>query len=146
MKKERLENGLQKIQSASTQVDDLKEKLKAQEVEVNLKNEEASKLIQIVGTEKEKVDKEKAVADEEERKVSKIQEDVSAKKEDCERDLSKAMPALEAAKAALDTLNKVLTRFRILFSLETICIWIKSLNNRAIGRFYWPGPSSFAVP
>jgi len=102
---------LQKIQSASTQVDDLKEKLKAQEVEVNLKNEEASKLIQIVGTEKEKVDKEKAVADEEERKVSKIQEDVSAKKEDCERDLSKAMPALEAAKAALDTLNKVHTRF-----------------------------------
>ena len=51
--------------------------------------------------------KEKAVADEEEKKVSKINEDVSKKAADCERDLAKAQPALEAAKAALDTLNKV---------------------------------------
>lgn len=51
----RLENGLTKMESASRQVDDLKEKLAEQEVEVKKKNEEADKLIKIVGDESKKV-------------------------------------------------------------------------------------------
>ena len=51
------------------QVDDLKAKLAAQEKELAIKNEEANKLIHVVGAETEKVSKEKAIADEEERKV-----------------------------------------------------------------------------
>lgn len=74
---------------------------------MNLKNEEANKLIQVVGAETEKVSKEKAIADEEERKVAKIQEEVKIKQDDCARDLAKAEPALLAAKEALNTLNKV---------------------------------------
>jgi len=50
-------------------VDDLKAKLAAQEIELTQKNEDANKLIQIVGAETEKVTKEKAIADEEEKKV-----------------------------------------------------------------------------
>lgn len=50
--------------------------------------------------------KEKAIADEEEKKVAKITEDVTKKQQDCERDLAKAEPALKAADAALNTLNK----------------------------------------
>lgn len=90
-----------------TQVDDLKAKLAAQEKELAIKNEEANKLIQVVGAETEKVSKEKAIADEEEKKVQVIKDDVSKKASDCERDLAKAEPALLAAQAALDTLNKV---------------------------------------
>ena len=52
--------------------------------------------------------KEKAIADEEEKKVGKINDEVSKKQRDCERDLSKAEPALQAAVQALNTLNKVL--------------------------------------
>ena len=88
------------------QVDDLKEKLAAQEVEVNLKNEDANKLISVVGAETEKVSKEKAIAAEEEQKVKVINDDVSKKQKVCEIELAKAEPALIAAKAALDTLNK----------------------------------------
>lgn len=55
---------------AAGQVDDLKAKLAAQEIELTQKNEDANKLIQIVGAETEKVSKEKAIADEEEKKVS----------------------------------------------------------------------------
>jgi dynein heavy chain len=53
-------------------VDDLKATLAIQEAELKQKNENADKLIQVVGVETEKVSKEKAVADEEEIKVEVI--------------------------------------------------------------------------
>jgi len=102
----RLENGLVKLQSTSRQVDDLKDKLAAQEVEVKQKNEDADKLIKVVSAESEKVGKENAIAVEEQKKVSEISTVVGIQKDDCERDLSKALPALEAAQRALDTLDK----------------------------------------
>ncbi|XP_034049709.1 dynein heavy chain 9, axonemal [Thalassophryne amazonica] len=105
-KMERLENGLQKLSSTSAQVDDLKAKLAAQEVELKQKNEAADKLIQVVGVETEKVSNEKAVADEEEKKVAAIALVVKGKQSDCEEDLVKAEPALVAAQEALNTLNK----------------------------------------
>ncbi|XP_034563350.1 dynein heavy chain 9, axonemal [Notolabrus celidotus] len=105
-KMERLENGLQKLKGTSAQVDDLKAKLAAQEVELKQKNEDADKLIQVVGIETEKVSKEKAVADEEEQKVAAIAVVVSGTQRDCEEDLAKAEPALLAAQDALNTLNK----------------------------------------
>ncbi|XP_072259402.1 dynein axonemal heavy chain 9 [Pyxicephalus adspersus] len=105
-KMERLENGLEKLNSTSAQVDDLKAKLAAQEVELKQKNEDADKLIQVVGVETEKVGKEKAIADEEEKKVAVIAEEVGRKQKDCETDLAKAEPALLAAQEALNTLNK----------------------------------------
>jgi len=52
------------------------------------------------------VSKEKATADEEELRVNQINREVSAKQRDCEEDLKKAEPALEAAQQALNTLNK----------------------------------------
>ncbi|XP_042198221.1 dynein axonemal heavy chain 9 isoform X3 [Callorhinchus milii] len=105
-KMERLENGLQKLKGTSAQVDDLKAKLAAQEVELQQKNEDADKLIQVVGVETEKVSKEKAIADEEEEKVALIAKEVTQKQRDCEEDLAKAEPALVAAQDALNTLNK----------------------------------------
>ncbi|XP_071672614.1 dynein axonemal heavy chain 9 isoform X21 [Patagioenas fasciata] len=87
-------------------VDELKARLAAQEVELKQKNEDADKLIRVVGVETEKVSREKAIADEEEQKVALITQEVEQKQKDCEEDLAKAEPALEAAQAALNTLNK----------------------------------------
>lgn len=53
-------------------MDDLKAKLAVQEAELKQKNENADKLIHVVGVETEKVSKEKAIADEEEIKVEVI--------------------------------------------------------------------------
>ncbi|XP_077184230.1 dynein axonemal heavy chain 17 isoform X3 [Paroedura picta] len=103
---ERLENGLMKLQSTASQVDDLKAKLAVQELELKHKNEDADKLIQVVGVETEKVSQEKAIADEEELKVQVINTNVAEKQRACETDLAKAEPALIAAQEALDTLNK----------------------------------------
>lgn len=60
------------LPSSSIQVDDLKAKLAIQEAELKQKNEDADKLIHVVGIETEKVSKEKAIADEEELKVQAI--------------------------------------------------------------------------
>lgn len=84
----------------------LKDQLAIQEVELSAKNAAADKLIVIVSAESEKVKKEKFLAYEEERRVKIIEEDVSIKTKMCEEDLRKAEPALIAAQAALNTLNK----------------------------------------
>ena len=47
---ERLEGGLEKLKSTAAQVDDLKDKLAAQEVELKQKNEDADALIKKVYT------------------------------------------------------------------------------------------------
>ncbi|RVE68725.1 hypothetical protein OJAV_G00094270 [Oryzias javanicus] len=102
----RLENGLQKFESATSQVDDLKVKLADQQLVLQQKNEDADKLIMVLCVEKEKVSKERALADEEEKKVAAITVTVSAKQKDCQKDLDNAEPLLEAALKALNTLNK----------------------------------------
>ena len=102
-----LENGLQKLETTAQQVADLKAKLATQEIELAQKNEDANKLLAIVGAETDKVKAEKVTANEEEKKVAKIRADVSVKQRECEIDLAKAEPALVAAKEALSTLNKI---------------------------------------
>lgn len=102
----RLESGLVKLQSCARQVDDLKDKLAAQEVELKQKNDDADKLIKVVATETAKVSKEKEAAGIEQAKVAEIEKSVTVKANDCERDLARAMPALKAAEDALNTLDK----------------------------------------
>jgi len=103
---DRMENGVAKLKSTGAVVDDLKEKLKAQEIELAQKNKEADDLIKVVGVETEKVNVEKAAADIEQKKVDVIVEEVGIKAKSCADDLAKAEPALIAAQEALNTLNK----------------------------------------
>ncbi|KAG8573239.1 hypothetical protein GDO81_012334 [Engystomops pustulosus] len=106
-KMEHLENGLQKLKTTASQVEDLKAKLASQEAELTQRNQDAEALIAKIGLQTEKVSQEKTIADAEEQKVASIQTEVSVKQKDCEDDLMKAEPALVAATDALNTLNKV---------------------------------------
>ncbi|XP_029444925.1 dynein heavy chain 11, axonemal [Rhinatrema bivittatum] len=101
-----LVNGIQKLHTTTAQVEDLKAKLASQEAELQLRNQDAEALITKIGLQTEKVSQEKAIADAEEQKVAAIQGEVSLQQKDCEADLVKAEPALVAATAALNTLNK----------------------------------------
>ncbi|ETE63288.1 Dynein heavy chain 11, axonemal, partial [Ophiophagus hannah] len=118
--KEHLINGIQKLKTTASQVEDLKYKLASQEAELQLRNQDTEALITKIGLQTEKVSKEKAIADAEEQKfkvpqgdtpgiiqVVAIQAEVSRRQKECEDDLMKAEPALVAASAALNTLNKV---------------------------------------
>lgn len=104
----RLENGLAKIRSTATQVDDMKAKLAVKERELAIKNDETNKLIEIAEKESAKVAKEKEIATHEEKAVAVVAAEVTKKQKDCEKDLLAAEPSLRAALAALDTLDKVL--------------------------------------
>ncbi|XP_030369376.1 dynein beta chain, ciliary [Scaptodrosophila lebanonensis] len=102
----RLQSGMAKLAECARQVDMLKHQLAIQEVQLAAKNEAADKLIVIVGAESEKVKRERSIASDEESRVRIIEEDVSIKTKMCEEDLRQAEPALVAAQAALNTLNK----------------------------------------
>uniref|UniRef100_A0A1I8M0L3 Dynein heavy chain n=1 Tax=Musca domestica TaxID=7370 RepID=A0A1I8M0L3_MUSDO len=103
---QRLQSGMAKLAECASQVDTLKNQLAVQEIQLTAKNAAADKLILIVSAESEKVKYEKHIASEEEKRVRIIEEDVCIKTKMCEEDLRKAEPALVAAQAALNTLNK----------------------------------------
>jgi dynein heavy chain len=84
----------------------MKEKLKAQEIELAEKNVAANNLIEKVGVESAKGQKDRDSAAIEQAKVAKLSEEVGKKQMDCARDLAKAEPALIAAREALNTLSK----------------------------------------
>ncbi|KAM3866414.1 LOW QUALITY PROTEIN: dynein axonemal heavy chain 11 [Diretmus argenteus] len=112
-KMERLANGLQKLQTTASQVEDLKAKLAVQEVELWQRNTDTESLIDKIGQQTDKLNLERAVADAEEQKVAAIQAEVTKQQQECEEDLAKAEPVLEAANAALNTLNRLnLTELR----------------------------------
>uniref|UniRef100_A0A8D0L2M4 Dynein axonemal heavy chain 11 n=1 Tax=Sphenodon punctatus TaxID=8508 RepID=A0A8D0L2M4_SPHPU len=112
-KMERLENGLQKLQTTASQVEDLKSKLAVQEIELHQRNKDTEALIAKIGQQREILSQEKATADEEEQKVAAIQAEVIKQQKESEDDLTKAEPALNAANAALNTLNRLnLTELR----------------------------------
>ncbi|XP_066544120.1 dynein axonemal heavy chain 11 [Amia ocellicauda] len=112
-KMERLENGLQKLLTTASQVEDLKAKLATQEVELHQRNTDTEALIAKIGQQTDKLNQEKSVADAEEHRVATIQADVTKQQHESEDDLAKAEPALNAANAALNTLNRLnLTELR----------------------------------
>nr|XP_054596285.1 dynein axonemal heavy chain 11 [Nothobranchius furzeri] len=103
----RLDNGLQKLQTTATQVEDLKAKLASQEADLNLKNGNTEALLVKIGLQSEKVSQKREAADVEAQKVAAMQAEIAVKQKDCESDLAKAEPSLTAAVEALNTLNKV---------------------------------------
>lgn len=105
-KAERLESGLTKLESCAQQVEGLKKILAVQEVVLKEKNEKADHLIQVVGAETATVTASKEGAAIEEKKVAVVAVEVTKIKEVCRVELEKAEPALQAAYAALNTLNK----------------------------------------
>ncbi|XP_043931285.1 dynein axonemal heavy chain 11-like [Protopterus annectens] len=106
-KNERLENGLHKLQTTASQVEGLKAKLASQEVELQHKNSDTEALIAKIGQQTMKLNEEKDFADAEEQRVAAIQAEVTKQQRESEEDLAKAQPALFAAHAALNTLNRL---------------------------------------
>jgi len=103
---ERYENGVTKLESTGEQVAGLEEELKVKAVEVEEKKAAADAMIPKLESEKAKAtdeaDRANAIASE----ATKKEEDVTAMKKSIEEDLAAAEPALVAAAAALDSINK----------------------------------------
>ncbi|KAG6962185.1 hypothetical protein JG688_00008722 [Phytophthora aleatoria] len=103
---QRLQSGLEKMESTGEIVATMEEELKRTLEEAEKKKVIVEELAARLRKEKELVENETARANVEREKCAVIQTDVSVKKADTEADLAQAQPMVDAAMAALDTLNK----------------------------------------
>jgi dynein heavy chain len=103
---DRLSNGLDKLETTSKDVALLEEEIKVKSVEVEAAKEQADQIAEKVGGEKAKVEVAAAGANDEAAKCAVIAENAGKMEADCTRDLEAAIPAVQKAEAALDSLKK----------------------------------------
>ncbi|XP_010216373.1 PREDICTED: dynein heavy chain 3, axonemal [Tinamus guttatus] len=97
--------GLQKLDFASSQVVEMQKELTALQPELIQTSAETEKMMIQVEKETVAVDAKKELVSADEKEANEAAAVAKAIKDECEGDLAEAMPALEAALAALDTLN-----------------------------------------
>ena len=101
----RLANGLSKLKETAEAVGKIEEDLKVSLEEADIKKTTAEGIAEVVPAEKAIVEVETANGEAEEIKVVAIQNEVAEKAASTQEDLAKAEPAVEAAMAALNTLD-----------------------------------------
>lgn len=104
--KERLENGLEKMESAAAQVAELQVNLVKDMAVVEEKKAATDKLLAFVGQETAVADEQKAIALVEEEKCTKIADEVTEFQVECEKEMAAAEPVIQAAIEALNSLDK----------------------------------------
>ncbi|UJR10317.1 hypothetical protein I4U23_014523 [Adineta vaga] len=131
----RLLAGLEKLGSISAQTAILQEDLKVTTEEVNTKAERAEIALKIVTAEADKVAKEKSFADEERRKIETKKAAVEKVQAACAIELAKAEPVLEAARLALENIEKgQLTELKSFASPPEA---VKFVMNMVVVLFKW---------
>ena len=103
----RYDNGLEQLRMAGEAVTKMQEELTALKPELLVAVDEAGKMAVIIDKEVvEVIEPKKEMVSKEEAAVGKIAAEAKAMKDSCEADLAEAMPALESAVKALDTIKK----------------------------------------
>ncbi|XP_077172642.1 dynein axonemal heavy chain 3 [Paroedura picta] len=97
--------GLQKLDFAASQVAEMQKELTALQPELIKTSAETEKMMVHIEKETVEVDAKKELVAADEKEANDAAAVAQGIKEECEGDLAEAMPALEAALAALDTLN-----------------------------------------
>ncbi|CBZ52837.1 GA26239, related [Neospora caninum Liverpool] len=105
-KSDRLSSGLNKLIDTKEKVSALEDDLKEKTIVVEEKKAAADAFAERVGEEKAKVTAESEKANLEAQTCAEIQRNVSEQRSSCEEDLAKAIPLVQQAEAALNTLNK----------------------------------------
>ncbi|TNM97969.1 hypothetical protein fugu_014215 [Takifugu bimaculatus] len=103
--KERYVVGLEKLEFATSQVSVMQEELTALQPELIQTSAETDKMMVMIEAETVDVDAKKELVSADEKVANEAAAAAQLIKDDCEGDLAEAMPALEAALSALDTLK-----------------------------------------
>ena len=103
--KRRYEVGLEKLASAASQVAGMQKELEDLQPQLKTAAEENEKMMTIIAKESVEVEEKSKVVRQDEAVASEKAAEAKALKEECESDLAEAIPALEAALAALKTLK-----------------------------------------
>ena len=104
--RDRLLNGLNKLQETNVVVDSMKEELNSMQPLLKERSEAAQVLLVEVKQQQEDAEKIKASVGKEEAEVKRRTEETQRLKDDAQRDLDEVLPALESAQTALNALNK----------------------------------------
>ncbi|XP_011917766.1 PREDICTED: dynein heavy chain 3, axonemal [Cercocebus atys] len=105
MMRNRYLTGLQKLDFAASQVAVMQRELTALQPQLILTSEETAKMMVKIEAETREADAKKLLVQADEKEANVAAAIAQGIKNECEGDLAEAMPALEAALAALDTLN-----------------------------------------
>ncbi|PNI91684.1 DNAH3 isoform 3 [Pan troglodytes] len=105
MMRNRYLTGLQKLDFAASQVAVMQRELTALQPQLILTSEETAKMMVKIEAETREADGKKLLVQADEKEANVAAAIAQGIKNECEGDLAEAMPALEAALAALDTLN-----------------------------------------
>ncbi|GFR46074.1 hypothetical protein Agub_g7539 [Astrephomene gubernaculifera] len=129
---QKYENGLQKLQSTADQISTMRNELKDLGPVLTRTVAETEQLMKEIAREKEQVvEPQRALVDSEVREADKTAAAARTIKEECETILSEALPALEAATQALDTIKaadiKLVQTFKsppaaVKLVLEAVCV------------------------
>lgn len=103
--KDQYDSGCIKLEATQEDVAKLEEDIKEVAIEVAAAKKEADEQSEIVGAEKVKVEAQNAIAEEEAAKCAVIKNSVETQLASVQKDLDAALPALEKALAALDSLS-----------------------------------------
>jgi len=101
----RLDRGLSTMEATTKQVDILKEKLVLTMENVKIEEEKTDELIQIVNKEAEEAEKEQAIAQKQEEETNIVANNAKGQMDAANKELEAAIPAMEAAEAAVDCLS-----------------------------------------
>ncbi|KAI9141391.1 dynein heavy chain and region D6 of dynein motor-domain-containing protein [Paraphysoderma sedebokerense] len=104
--KNRYASGLQKLQFAAESVEKMQKELGELQPQLLITSEETTRMLAKIQVESGEVEKTKVKVAADEAMAAKKANESTAMKEECEKDLSEALPLLNAALAALDTLKK----------------------------------------
>jgi len=104
--KDRLLNGLQKLNETNALVDGMKEELATLAPVLEAKSKATSELLVKVSADQQEAESVKRTVAMEEREVKKMQKEIQVVADDAKADLEEAMPALCAAIDSLKSLNK----------------------------------------
>jgi dynein heavy chain len=104
--KKRYEVGLEKLATTEESVSGMQEELIALQPQLEVATKETEAAMEVIAAETIEADKVKEVVSKEEAIASEEAAKVKAVKDECDADLAEAMPMLEAALKALDTLTK----------------------------------------
>ncbi|XP_075260085.1 dynein axonemal heavy chain 6-like isoform X4 [Convolutriloba macropyga] len=104
--RDRIANGLKKLLETNTLVDDMQVELTALEPQLQKKSAETGALMEKLVVDQEEADKVRSVVAEDEAMARVKAGETKAIADESQRDLDEALPALEAAQKALDSLDK----------------------------------------
>jgi len=103
--KQRYEVGLEKLESAASQVATMQIELKELQPQLVVASEEVDKIMVVIEKDSIEVAKTEKIVKADEEVANEQARAAQAIKDECDRDLGEALPVLEAALAALDTLT-----------------------------------------